>query len=122
MDALYSRQQANRFLAVKNTTSDKEIEVLNWLFVDLDPVRPSGISSTEEELKLSMDLAQKVYLYLKGEGFEEPLKAFSGNGYHLLYRVCLNVNDDNKKLIEKYLSNIENLYKYYEICRFFLKK
>ena len=41
LDALYSRQQADRFLSVKNTTSDKEIEVLNWLFVDLDPVRPS---------------------------------------------------------------------------------
>ena len=87
MDALYSRQQANRFLAVKNTTSDKEIEVLNWLFVDLDPVRPSGISSTNEELKASMELAQKVYVYLKGVGFEEPVKAFSGNGYHLLYRI-----------------------------------
>ena len=74
MDALYSRQQANRFLAVKNTTSDKEIEVLNWLFVDLDPVRPSGISSTNEELKASMELAQKVYVYLKGVGFEEPVK------------------------------------------------
>ena len=28
MDSLYSRQQANRLLAVKNTTSDKEIEVI----------------------------------------------------------------------------------------------
>ena len=33
MDALYSRQQANRLLSVKNTTSDKEIEALDWLFV-----------------------------------------------------------------------------------------
>ena len=74
MDALYSRQQANRLMAVKNTTSDKEVEVLNWLFVDLDPDRPAGISSTNEELKQSMELAQKVYVYLKGLGFEEPVK------------------------------------------------
>lgn len=103
MDALYSRQQADRLLAVKNTTSDKEIEVLNWLFVDLDPERPAGISSTNAELKESMELAQKVYVYLKGLGFEEPVKAFSGNGYHLLYRIGLVNNEDNVKLIKRCL-------------------
>ena len=110
MDALYSRQQADRLLAVKNTTSDKEVEVLNWLFVDLDPERPTGISSTNEELKLSMELAQKVYVYLKGLGFEEPVKAFSGNGYHLLYRIGLVNNADNVKLVERCLKALAAMF------------
>lgn len=110
MDALYSRQQANRFLAVKNTTSDKEIEVLNWLFIDLDPVRPSGISSTNEELKASMELAQKVYVYLKGVGFEEPVKAFSGNGYHLLYRIGLQSTEANEKLVKGCLKALSAMF------------
>lgn len=110
MDALYSRQQANRLMAVKNTTSDKEVEVLNWLFVDLDPDRPAGISSTNEELKQSMELAQKVYVYLKGLGFEEPVKAFSGNGYHLLYRIGLVNNEENIKLIKRCLKALAAMF------------
>lgn len=110
LDALYSRQQADRLLAVKNTTADKEIEVLNWLFVDLDPERPAGISSTNEELKLSMELAQKVYVYLKGLGFEEPVKAFSGNGYHLLYRIGLINSEENKKLVERCLKALSAMF------------
>lgn len=34
----------------KNTTSDKEINCRRWLLIDLDPERPAGISSTEQEL------------------------------------------------------------------------
>ena len=110
LDALYSRQQADRFLVVKNTTSDKEIEVINWLFIDLDPTRPTGISSTNEELKESMELAQKVYVYLKGVGFEEPVKAFSGNGYHLLYRIGLANNSENEALIERCLKALAEMF------------
>ena len=109
-DALGSRQQANRFLVSKNTTSDKEVERYDWLFVDLDPVRPSGISSTDEELRQAAELAQKVYVYLKGLGFEEPVRAFSGNGYHLLYRIALTNNDDNKTLIERCLKSLSMMF------------
>lgn len=110
MDALYSRQQADRLLSVKNTTSDKEIEALDWLFVDLDPERPAGISSTKDELEASQELAQRVYVYLKGVGFEEPVKAFSGNGYHLLYRIGLQNNEDNVKLVKRCLKALSAMF------------
>ena len=110
VEALYSRQQADRLLAVKNTTADKEIEALDWLFVDLDPERPTGISSTAEELDASQELAQKVYVYLKGVGFEEPVKAFSGNGYHLLYRIGLQNNEDNVKLVKRCLKALAAMF------------
>lgn len=109
-DALYSRQQADRFISSKTTTSDKEVVGYDWLFIDFDPTRPSGISSTDEELKLSMDVAQKVYVYLKGEGFEEPIKAFSGNGYHLLYRISLQNTSEREKLIERCLKALSVMF------------
>lgn len=105
-DALYSRQQADRFLVSKNTTSDKEVESYDWLFIDLDPERPTGISSTDDELRQASELAQKIYVYLKGLGFEEPVRAFSGNGYHLLYKIGLIKNDENTKLIERCLKSL----------------
>lgn len=109
-DALYSRQQADRFLMAKSTTQDTEVECYEWLFIDVDPVRPSGISSTNEELKKAAELAQQIYVYLKGLGFEEPVKAFSGNGYHLLYSIQLLNNEDNKKLIERCLKALSLLF------------
>lgn len=109
-DALYSREQANRFLKARSTTQDTEVECYEWLFIDVDPVRPTGISSTNEELKKAAELAQQIYVYLKGLGFEEPVKAFSGNGYHLLYSIQLLNNEDNKKLIERCLKALSLLF------------
>ena len=34
----------------KHTTTDAEIIRRKWVLIDLDPVRPSGVSSTDEEL------------------------------------------------------------------------
>src|SRR5215213_6994244 len=33
----------------KATTSDRDIILRRWLLVDIDPVRPSGVSATDEE-------------------------------------------------------------------------
>lgn len=110
LDALYSRQQADKLIAAKQTTSDKEIAWYEWLFIDLDPIRPTGISSTDEELQAAAEMAQKVYVYLKGLGFEEPVKAFSGNGYHLLYAIKIGNTTENSQLIERCLKALSNMF------------
>lgn len=109
-EALYSRQQADRLITAKQTTSDKEIIRYDWLFIDLDPTRPAGISSTDQELQAASKLAQQIYVYLKNLGFEEPVKAFSGNGYHLLYAIQLNNTEENKHLIEQCLKVLSNMF------------
>lgn len=109
-DELYFRQQADKFLAAKQTTSDKEIDHYKWFFIDFDPVRPAGISSSDDELQASAELAQTVYVYLKGLGFEEPVKAFSGNGYHLLYSINIGNTPENTKLIESCLKALSNMF------------
>ena len=52
----------NRTRDVRNepTTSDSDIEERHWLLVDLDPVRPSGISSSDEEHDRAIARAQVI--------------------------------------------------------------
>ncbi len=76
----------NRLKPATNTTGDKDVIAYRWLFVDLDPVRPSGISSSDEELAAAMEMREKVAEFCTTEyGFAPPIKAMSGNGAHLLF-------------------------------------
>lgn len=99
-----NRLQQDHFLKTSTTTSDNDIEGYKWFFIDLDPVRLSGISSSQEELDAAIARARDVYEYLKGMGFEDPVKALSGNGCHLLYRISLANNEDNRALVQNCLN------------------
>ena len=97
-EGCYSRQQRDCFIEINRnnktpTTSDKDIVKRNWLLLDIDCERPSGVSSTDTELQKSKDKANKVYRYLKNEGFEQPIIAYSGSGTHLLYRISLDPSE-----------------------------
>ena len=83
--------RANNRLVQKpaNTTADTSILRRNWLLLDLDPVRPAGISSTDSEHEAARALAQEIWAVLAQEGFPEPVIASSGNGMHLEWRVDL---------------------------------
>ena len=107
----FSRSQCERF--EKNpavTTNDNDIIAYRWLFVDLDPVRPTGISSSDEQLKCAEELQNKVYEYLQSLGFPEPIKAMSGNGYHLLYRIDITNDEKGRALIGRCLKNLSSLF------------
>lgn len=106
----FSRSQSECFLKSTQTSSDNDIIGYRWLFVDLDPVRTTGVSSTAEELKEAEHLARKVYCYLKNYGFTEPVKALSGNGCHLLYRVSVSNNQEGQELIERCLKVLSSLF------------
>ena len=110
-DSCYGREQHDRFvLRPKATTSDKDVVGYNWLFIDLDPVRPTGTSSTDAQLKYAKDKGNQVYLFMKRLGFSNPLMAYSGNGVHLMYRIRLLNNDDGKALVEKSLKTLDTLF------------
>ena len=103
----FSRSQSNCFeMNPAVTTNDNDIIAYRWLFVDLDPVRPTGISSSNEQLKCAEELRDKVYEYLQGVGFPEPVRAMSGNGYHLLYRIDVPNDAEGRALVEKCLKNL----------------
>lgn len=76
-----------------DTTNDKEILRRVWFPIDLDAVRLSGISATEEEHQAALDRACEVAAHLKSNGWPAPIMADSGNGAHLLYRIDLAADD-----------------------------
>ncbi len=99
--ACYAKEQRDKFkMSPSSTTSDVEITGYDWLFIDLDPVRPTEVSSSDDELKQAGEIAKKVYTYLKGLGFSDPVIGMSGNGYHLLYRISLNNKPDITDMIQ----------------------
>ena len=106
----FSRSQSERFERNPSTTSDPEILAYRWLFIDLDPVRPAGISSSNEELAEAEALSEKVYQYLLELGFQEPVKAISGNGYHLLYRISVPNDPEGRSLVERCLKNLSAMF------------
>ena len=75
--ALLSRR-ANRikrsgFGRKDSTTSDADILRRRWLPIDIDPQRPSGVSSTDEEHGLALAKADEVARWITGLGFPEPI-------------------------------------------------
>lgn len=106
----YARRQHDRFLRTKQATSDTDVLSYEWLFIDLDPVRPVGISSTDQELEYARQLKDKVFAYLQSMGFSDPVVALSGNGYHLLYRISVKQDDDGKSLIDRCLKSLAAMF------------
>lgn len=102
-EGCYSREQHEKFVLVDSTTSDTEILRYKYLLVDVDPKRPSGISSTDEELEAAKVTAGRIKEYLTNMGFSKPVEALSGNGCHLLYAIDLPNNDENEKLLKQCL-------------------
>ena len=109
--ACYDRQQKNIFCRnAKITTSDNDIVGYDWLMIDLDPKRPSGTSSTDEELQEAKELGNKVFQFMRNLGFSKPLFANSGNGVHLLYKIRLKNTKENQELVKNCLKTLGMLF------------
>lgn len=102
-DGCASRIQFEKFIAIKDSTSDSNITRFEWLFIDMDPVRAAGISSSADEYQSALITAKKIVEYMESLGFNEPVKAVSGNGAHLLYKVDLPNTPENEALLKKCL-------------------
>lgn len=75
------------------TTSDRDVLVRRHLLVDIDPIRPAGISSSDAEHAAAIEQAKRVRDHLAPKGWPEPILADSGNGAHLVYEIDLPVED-----------------------------
>jgi len=85
----------------RETTSDRDIIRRHWLPIDLDPVRPSGVSATDDELKHALDAAAVVSRHLEADRkFPPGLRAHSSNGVHLLYRINLPNDEVSRETVK----------------------
>jgi putative DNA primase/helicase len=84
------------------STKDGEITRRTTLLIDFDPIRVTGIPSTDEEHAAALDLAKTVRHHLSEIGWPEPLMTDSGNGAALLYRIDLPTDDGGlvKRVLE----------------------
>lgn len=102
----------NRLKPGDLTTSDKDTLAYRWLPIDLDPVRPAGIPSSDSELKAALDLREPVTTWVMQEiGLPAPVKAMSGNGGHLLFRLPdWPATNENRDIIKGILAKIHETF------------
>ncbi|WP_067073145.1 hypothetical protein [Methanoculleus horonobensis] len=92
------------------TTADADILRRRWLPVDIDPVRPSGVSSTDAEHAAALAMAERIAGYLAEQGFPAPILADSGNGAHLLYRIDLPNDEAATEIVRSTLATLDALF------------
>ena len=81
------------------SVKDKDIAYRDLLFIDIDKVGHKGESSTNAELEAARLLSEQIADYLKSEGWDDPIRMMSGNGYHLYYILDELPNDEKTKAL-----------------------
>lgn len=107
LPALLARSENRLEWRPNATTKDGDVVKRAWLPVDLDPVRPSGISASEPERQAGIQRATEMKGFLTAKGYPDPLEADSGNGAHLLYPVNLPNNAKGLDLVNRVLAALD---------------
>ncbi len=89
----------------------KDITWYRWLYVDVDPIRMDAagtrlehVSATDAEVAAAKALAEDIQAYLTNSfAFPAPVFCFSGNGWHLLYRINIKGTNESQRLIKNCL-------------------
>jgi hypothetical protein len=110
--ALLARAANRLKVDARETTADADIVRRTTILIDIDPVRPSGISSTDAERDAALALRDTVRAFLTDENnWPEPLAVtMSGNGGGLLYRVDLPNDSDATALVTGILAALAHLF------------
>lgn len=94
------------------TTMDSHILRRRWLLVDIDPTRPSGISSTQGELESAFKVGCTIKNMLEFEyGWPLPYQNVSGNGSHLLYEIDEPNTLEVTEIIREFLKTLNGRFK-----------
>ncbi len=102
-DQSRSRLQFEKMIErATSTTTDKEVEKRDWVFLDIDVERMKDINATDEEAEYAKNVARKVVRYLMEQGFYQPIVTFSGNGIHLYFRCNLPNTDEVTKMVKNF--------------------
>lgn len=109
---LFARS-ANKFTKyAKETTADADIIERRWLPIDLDPIRPAGISSNEEEHAAALQKAIDIRECLISKGWQAGafILADSGNGGHLAVKISLPNDEASRDLVKRFLETLDTTF------------
>jgi hypothetical protein len=100
----------NRLTRARHTTRDADIICLRWLYLDIDPLRPAEISSTEAELAAAIERRDAI-LEDHPELREAAAWGCSGNGAWILVRLPDYPNDQHHaQLLTRTLAALDQRY------------
>jgi hypothetical protein len=85
---------------VRETTTDREILHRIWFPTDFDPVRPTGISATDDEMEQARTRRNEAVAFLIELGFPAAVTALSGNGAHAVWSVDLPNDEAATRLVQ----------------------
>jgi hypothetical protein len=95
--ALLARSNNRMQRAPKVTSSDHDMVNCDLLLVDVDPVRPAGVSATDDEKAAAFLVISKIIAKLGAPLLHQD----SGNGYHAIYRLSTCDTEEKKAFLQK---------------------
>jgi len=93
-----------------STTGNSDVLRYRWLPIDLDPARPSGISSTDGEHEIAIARAYAVLGWLVeelGVSSNSIVVANSGNGAHVLVRIDEPSDATTEELVKRAIAAVD---------------
>ncbi len=104
--------RASNRVNTEATTATQDIEIKKriWLPIDIDPIRPAGISSTDDEHQKAIAKAYYIREFLSNRGWAEPIIGDSGNGAGVLYRIDLTNTEENTELLKSCLEAFDFMF------------
>jgi len=97
---------------IKSGVCDRQIEIVSNIVIDLDPVRPPRVSSTDDELGQAVAVATYAAAWYEMRGFVRPIRVVSGNGCHLWFAIPpITVTDANRDEITERLKLFEDRFR-----------
>jgi len=96
------------FKQTKATTgiNKNDITRRRWLLIDCDPERPKDTNATKNEQDAAKIVFDGVESFLARHGFVKPIRACSGNGWHLSYPIDLPSDPENQNGIKLFLDRL----------------
>lgn len=108
--ALWARSPEMLTEFAESTATDTDVTRRDWMMVDLDPVRPSGVSSSDEEFEEACRRADDVYDHMRDALFPDCIVADSGNGRHLIYPISMANDATSLSLVSGILKDLQARY------------
>lgn len=109
-DLLARSYNRARIIGREPTTSDKDIITRRWVLIDVDPVRPAGVSATDAEKSAAQRMIHDIDSHLWERAFPPGIIGDSGNGSHLMLPMIMPADDGGatKNLLEGLARDFDN--------------
>lgn len=72
------------------------------ILFDVDAKHPKDEPASDEELAVAKKRLDKLITWIKEQGYESPFVTMSGNGFHVIHKVNMEIDESTQNQLEKY--------------------